>query len=453
MTREINLYGQTPAGMPGRASKGEICAWASYDIANSTYATVVATAVYNAYFVQQIAGKAPGIGQGMGTVLLTAVICIASLAVVVTAPILGTIADATASKKKILIVSTVCCILLTAILSFIGPGHYLAAMVVLTLACFAFGTGEDFIAAFLPELCPVKSMGRVSAFGWAAGYLGGLFSLGSCLGYVAWARSHGQVETQYVPVVMCACAAFFTLFSIPTFVWLKERVVPDLTIKPGDYIRVGFARLSRTLSHAGHYRDLFNFLVALLLYSCGTTTAIHVASVYAQQVMHFSTQECITMILVVDVMAIIGAVVFGFVQDNIGAVKTLALTLAIWLVAITLAAVAANAAQLWIAGNLIGLALGATGSVGRALVSEFSPPGRSGEFLGLWGVAVKLATAIGAVTFGAVTFLSGNNYRLALLVNLVFFLSGWLMLTRVNEKRGRQAALTDMNVPLEDLPV
>lgn len=437
--------------VPGKASFSEICAWACYDVANSTWAVVCATAVYNAYFVEQIAGKTPGIGQGTGTVLLTAVICMASLAVVFTAPVFGTIADATASKKKFLLFSTALCVLLTAALGPIGPGHYIEAMAVLTLATFAFYTGEDFIAAFLPELASVKSMGRVSAFGWAAGYLGGLFSLGACLIYVNWARSHGQVETQYVPVVMCACSVCFAVFSCPTFMWLKERAIPDPTIRPRDYVRAGFSRLRRTLGHARHYRDLFNFLLTLMLYSCGTTTVVHLASVYAQQVMHFTVQDCIKMILVVDITAIIGAVSFGWVQDRIGAVRTLFITLSIWVVAILLAGVATSPAGLWVAGNLIGISMGATGSVGRALVSEFSPPGRSGEFLGLWGVAVKLATAIGAVTFGALTYLSGNNYRFALLSIIVFFFAGLALLLRVNERRGRMAAMTDVEVRLEDL--
>ena len=154
------------------------------------------------------------------------------------------------------------------------------------------------------------------------------------------------------------------------------------------------------------------------------------------------------MILVVNLTAAIGASIFGVVQDRIGSVKTLMITLSIWMVAIAVAAAAQNKPQLWIAANLVGIAMGSTGSVGRALVGQFAPKGRSGEFLGLWGMAVKLATAVGAVSFGAVSWLTHNNYRVAILFTLVFFVAGMAMLARVSEERGILAASTDINDPL-----
>ncbi|HEY9678825.1 MAG TPA: MFS transporter [Drouetiella sp.] len=430
------------------APRKEILAWASYDIANSTYATVVATAVYNAYFANVIAGPSSGLPKGTGTLLLTAIICVSSILIVLTAPIIGTISDATASKKKLLFYSTFICIIATGFLSIFGPGEVIPAMVTLTLSNTAFGTGEDLIAAFLPELASVEDMGRISSIGWAAGYVGGLLSLGACLAYVSWALHQHQNATEYVPVVMLYCAILFGLTVLPTFVFLKERAVPDPNALGKNPIVTGFARLKTTVTHARHYRDLFRFLITLFLYSCGTTTIVHLASVYAQEVVKFTTQDSIVMILVVNVTAAIGASIFGFVQDRIGSVRTLMITLSIWTVSIFVAAFAQNKAQLWIAANLVGIAMGSTGSVGRALVGQFAPKGRSGEFLGLWGVAVKLATAVGAMTFGAVAYLTNNNYRVAILFTVVFFAAGFAMLCKVNEERGKLAARTDISDPL-----
>ncbi len=430
------------------APRKEILAWASYDIANSTYGTVVATAVYNAYFAHVIAGPSSGLEKGVGTLLLTVVICISSVAIVLTAPIVGTISDATASKKRMLFYSTFTCVIATACLSFFGPGAVIPAMVTLTIANIAFGTGEDLIAAFLPELATKKDMGRISSIGWAAGYVGGLLSLGACLAYVSWAIQRGQTSTEFVPIVMLFCALFFGIAVLPTFVYLKERAQPDPAVIGHNPIHAGFERLKATITHARHYRDLFRFLITLFLYSCGTSTVIHLASVYAQEVVKFTAQDSIVMILVVNVTAAVGASVFGFVQDRIGSVRTLMITLSIWTLAILVAAAAQNKPQLWIAANLVGIAMGSTGSVGRALVGQFAPAGRSGEFLGLWGVAVKLATAVGALTFGAVAFLTHNNYRIAILCTILFFAAGMAMLTRVNEERGKLAASTDINDPL-----
>jgi UMF1 family MFS transporter len=417
--------------------KKEILAWASYDIANATYATVIATAVYNAYYVKEIAGRV--MSHASATFWLTSVISISSILIVLSAPIVGTIADATASKKKLLAISTWICIIATACLSLVTPGHYVAGAIILTIACVAFGTGEDLIAAFLPELASKEKMGRISALGWAAGYIGGLISLGGCMAYVLHAQKLGQVATDYVPVVIVLCASAFAIASLPTFLILKERAIPDPN-SGKDYIRAGFRRFAETVNHAKHYKDLFRFLLSLFTYSCGTTTVIHLASVYAQEVMGFTASDSIKMILVVNVTAAIGAFVFGWVQDKIGSIKTLVVTLSIWTIAIITAVFAHTRTEVWIAANIIGTALGASGSAGRALVGQFSPPGRSGEFLGLWGVSVKLATAVGVSVFGAITWMTGSNYRAALAFTLVFFVVGILLLFGVDEKRGWAAA-------------
>ena len=156
--------------------------------------------------------------------------------------------------------------------------------------------------------------------------------------------------------------------------------------------------------------------------------------------MGFSTQDTIAMILVVNVTAAIGAFVFGWLQDQMGSVKTLAFTLLIWIVALVIAYFNTDRAVFWLVANLIGLALGSSQSAGRALIGQFSPPGRSAEFFGLWGLAVKLAAIIGPFSYGLITFISQGNHRLALLSTTAFFVLGLMLLVTVNETRGRQAA-------------
>lgn len=438
---------------PAPPSKGEIVAWASYDIANATYGTVVATAIYNAYFVNTICAPTPATAwftnlHLSGTVLLTIVICLSAFSIVATAPIVGTIADATAAKKKLLLISTALCIACTASLGFIEPGQIWFGMLALYLANTFFGTGEDLIASFLPELATRENMGKISAIGWAAGYVGSLIALGLAFAFIQWAKTQGQVETQYVPETMLICAGMFALFSVPTFVFLKERAKPDPAANAQGYFKTGFQRLGHTIGHARHYRDLFRFLLTLFIYSCGTTTVIHLASVYAQAVLKFTSQESILMVLLVSVTAAIGAGVFGYVQDKIGSIKTIGTALGIWTIATIIAILAQEKWHLWVAANGVGIAMGATGSAGRALVAQFSPKGRSGEFLGLWGVAHKLATAIGALTFGGVAIVSGDNFRVALTSCVVFFLVGFFLLLRVNEDRGRKAAELEAELPV-----
>ena len=429
----------------GKPALGELLAWAAYDVANSVYGTVVATAVYNAYFVEVIAGRAPGFTHGAGAAVLTGSICVSSLINVVTAPIIGTISDAKAAKKKLLFLSTFTCIVCVALLAFVGPGAVWLGAVVLTLSNVAFGTGESLIAAFLPELADKDSLGRISALGWAAGYVGGLITLGIVLTYISWAHSHALDVTQYVPNTMIFCAGYFALASLPTFLWVKERATKDPHAEGKNYIKLGLERLGNTLAHAGHYKDLLNFLLALFTYTCGTATVFHLASVYAQQVFQFTTSDTVALILSVNVTAIFGSLAFGFIQDRIGSIKTLIITLSVWVVAVLLAVVIKDRQQFWLVGNLIGLAMGASGSAGRALVARFAPQGRSGEFLGLWNVAVKLATAIGPLVFGLISFLTASNFRLALLSSELFLIFGTLFLFRVNEARGTKASESELD--------
>jgi MFS transporter, UMF1 family len=327
-------------------------------------------------------------------------------------------------------------------LAWVGPGQYIAGMILLIIANTAFGTGEDFVASFLPEIAHSEEMGRISALGWGFGYIGGLLCLGACVAFVSWASGHGMKNTEYVPIIMIGVAVFYSLLSLPTFFFLKERGCPEPEVTPSKYIKVGFERMGRTFQHAKHYRDLFGILITICVYTCGTGTVVHLASVYAQETLQFTAMDSLIMILVVDVTAAIGAFSFGFIQDRVGSIKTLGFTLAIWTIAIIIAYFAQTKMQLWVAGNIVGLAMGASGSAGRALVGRFSPPGRSGEFLGLWGVAVKLATAIGAISFGIIAYLSNSNFRMALLSTIVFFVGGFILLLRVNEKRGIEAATT-----------
>ncbi|MEW6331320.1 MAG: MFS transporter, partial [Pseudomonadota bacterium] len=207
------------------ASRREILAWAMYDFANSGYTTVVLTAIFNAYFVGVVAAGVAG-RDGTATLLWTVAMAITNILVLATAPVLGAIADHGAHKKRFLAFTTLGCVLFTALLGFVGPGDIALGMMLVILASLMFASGENFIAAFLPEIASQKDMGRISGYGWSLGYVGGLLVLGLCLAYIQSAQARGEESGQFVPVAMWITAVMFALAALPTFIWLRERAVP-----------------------------------------------------------------------------------------------------------------------------------------------------------------------------------------------------------------------------------
>jgi len=404
----------------------EVWAWSMYDFANSAYTTVVITAVFGAYFVSVVAGNAP-----WATFAWTAALSVSYAAILVTGPLVGAWADAHAAKKNLLLFSSGGCVLFTAALYYAGPSAVALSLVLVALSNYFFGTGENLIAAFLPELADSRAMGRVSGWGWSFGYLGGLAALGICLAYILAA---GRPATETVPVTMLITAAFFLLAATPTFLFLRERARPQPMESP-------WKRMLETARNAAAYRDLRNFLFCILFYQAGITAVISLAAIYAEQAMKFTTQQTITLILVVNITAAIGAFGFGYLQDAIGHIKAVALTLVGWIVMVVLAGLSDTATMFWLAANLAGLCMGSSQAAGRAIVGYLAPPTRLAEFFGLWGLAVKAASIFGPITYGAVTLAFPGNHRLGIFVTGIYFVIGLLLLKTIDVERGRRAAL------------
>lgn len=404
-----------------------------FDFANSGYTTVVITAIFNAYFVKVIAGN-----TSWATLAWTVALGVSYALVLLTAPLIGALADLRAAKKSLLALTTIGCVLSTAALALAGPGELWLAVLFLILSNFFFGTGEDLVAAFLPELGEREGLGRLSAWGWSLGYIGGLLVLGACLAYVTHAQAKGATAGEFVPVTLLITAGLFAIASLPTFVFLRERARPQSGTVRSAFTGA-FARLRQTWTEAGRYSDFVRFLVCIVFYQAGVQTVVALAAVYAEQALGFTTQQTIVLILTVNIAAAAGAYVFGVVQDRIGHQRTIAITLWGWVLTVAIAWWATTAAVFWVAATLAGICLGSSQSAGRALVGYLSPPDRHGEFFGLWGVAVKLAAILGPITYGLVVWMAQGNHRAAIAATGAFFLVGLVLLARVDVARGRAA--------------
>jgi UMF1 family MFS transporter len=405
-----------------------------FDFANSGFTTVVITAIFNAYFVSVVAAN-----QEWATLAWTSALAVSYLLIILTAPLLGAYADVYSAKKRLLLLTTVGCVGFTALLSTIGPGDLWLAILFIILANFFFGSGENLIAAFLPDLARGEAIGRVSGWGWSLGYIGGLLSLGCSLIYVNWAQDQGLQAAQFVPITMLITALLFAASSVPTFLYLRER--PHSLPIAYPILAQSITRLRELFSQSWPYVDLRRFLICLTFYQAGVQTVIILAAIYAQQVMGFGAADTILLVLIVNITAALGALIFGSVQDKIGHVATISVTLIGWILMVLLAWAAEGPVMFWVSANLAGLCLGASQSSSRALVGFFSPASHRAEFFGLWGLAVKLSSILGPITYGLISWITKGDHRLAMLVTGIYFIIGLLILMGINVQRGREAAL------------
>jgi MFS transporter, UMF1 family len=416
--------------------KREVFAWAMYDFANSGYTTVVLTAVFSAYFVGAVAGGAP-----WATFAWTAGLSLSHLIVMLTMPVIGAWADRHGAKKRLMMLSTVGCVVATAGLSQVGPGAVALGLLLIVLSNVCFAWGESLVAAFLPEIARPEALGRVSGWGWSFGYLGGMLALGLSLVVVIQAQSAGEVAAEFVPKTMWITAGIFLLASLCTFIWLNERARPEPQVRGGG-LKAAWLQLRATYRQARHYTDFMWLLACAVAYQGGVAVTIALAAIYAEQVIGFAQQETMVLIFVLNIAAAVGAFAFGHWQDRIGHKRALGITLLGWVATCVIAALTTTKGGFWYAAAIAGLCMGSSQSAGRAMAGLFAPPSHLAEFYGLWTFATRLASIIGPLTYGAITWMTGGNQRLAIASTAVMFLVGWVLLQRVDVQRGRQAAVS-----------
>ena len=416
--------------------KREVFGWAMYDFANSGYTTVVITAVFAAYFVGGIAGKAE-----WATFAWTAALSVSYAIVMVTMPSIGAYADLRAAKKRLLAWFTAGCVLSTAALALAQPGSVALAIVLIVISNTFYSYGESLTAAFLPELARPAAMGKVSGWGWSFGYFGGMLALGLCLGYVIWAQGQGIEARRFVPVTMLITAVIYGGAALVTFWLLRERAQADPEALHESGLKASLRRLQRTFHQARQFKDFMWLLLCVTSYQGGVAVAVTLAAIYAESVIGFEQQETMVLIFVLNLAAAGGAFAWGYLQDRIGHKIALAATLAGWIATCVIAALTTTKGGFWWAAAIAGLCMGSSQSAGRAMAGLLAPQRQSAEFFGLWTFAIRLASIIGPLSYGAITWATGGNQRTAILSTAVLFIAGLALLLPVNMQRGREAAL------------
>lgn len=433
-----------------RAPKREIVSWAMFDFANQAYTLLIITVVFSVVFPRMIVGDGPDFR--IGNFLWSFSLAASYMLTVIVGPILGAIMDFAAVKKRYLFYSYVLTVVTTAALYFSQPGMVIFTMLLIILSNFGFSVGESFIASFLPELGPPKDLGKISGFGWAVGYIGGMVSTVFALLWIGEVTEENFARLRYVGPL---AAAFFFFGAIPTFIWLKERSLPQALPAGKSLIKMGYQRTFETIKKVREFRDLAIFLLVVFFSMAGLSIIISFTFIYGDQVIQWDEDVRTLMFVLTQITAMIGAVFFGLLQDRIGAKLTFNLTLALWIVT-TLLIYFTPALTGWLQENvaglqelqaqqlfllvgcIAGLGLGSVQSAGRTLIGLFSPRSKAAEFFGFWGFSTRLASVFGIFALGILQLLVG--LQTSILICSIFFLISLLGSYWVNESRGFKAA-------------
>ncbi len=409
----------------------EVWAWAAFDFANSGYTTVVLTAVFNAYFVGVICGNA-----SWATLLWTSVIAASNILAIVCMPFIGAATDLKANKKFWTVLMSLLCIAGTVGLAFTGSGTVWLAVFMVIVSNFAYNIGETLNSAFLPEIADPQSMGKVSGWGWSFGYCGGLLTLGLSLWAVLVMQAKGVSAEGYVPYTMVITAVVFFVAAMPLALWLKERAIPRTQANFWSLVKESQASLIATFKSLPKHKNFAWLVASGLSFQGGIAVVVTLAAVYADQAMGFTPDETILLVLLVNITAAVGAFAFGYVEDRIGHKYALMVTLLIWIAMVAVAYFAQTKPIFWIAANLAGIAMGSSQSAGRALVGVLAPEKDRATFYSFWNMALWVANIVGPMTYGLITWMTGNDQRLALLCTGMFFVVGLILLLPMRiEKR------------------
>ena len=411
-----------------------IFAWCLYDFANSAFTTLVVTFIYAAFFTKVIAPD-----EVTGTWLWSRSVSITAIAVALLSPLLGALADRGGYRKRFLGFFTLVAVAGTTLLYSAMPGEVAKALLWFTLANIAFEMGGVFYNAYLPDIAPPNRIGRISGYGWALGYVGGLSALGLALvGFVdAEVPWFGLEKENYehIRATNLLVAGWFALFSLPLFIWVPEG--PARPDPSRGLLTDPFRRLADTFREIRRYPDIFRLLLARLFYADGLNTVFAFGGIYAAGTFGFTFEELLFFGIVLNVAAGFGAFALGFVDDWLGGKRTIQISLLGFIAAALTALLTGRRALFWAAGLLIGLCGGPNQAASRSLMGRFVPEEKKNEFYGLFAFSGKATAFMGPFLLGELTRLFASQ-RAGMAVVLVFFVIGLALIGRVDEERGKQ---------------
>ncbi|MGB1581100.1 MAG: MFS transporter [Nevskiales bacterium] len=417
------------------ASRRSVISWALYDWGNSAFATTIMAGFFPVFFKQYWDA---GSDAATSTLHLGTANSIASLVIVLLAPVLGAVADAGGVRKRFLAFFLVLGVLASGGLYWVGQGEWWMALVLLVLGTIGFAGGNIFYDSLLVNVSTHANSDRISALGFSLGYLGGglLFAINVAMTLKPELFGLGDAATA-VRVSFLSVAAWWFLFAIPLFVNVQEDGRRS-ELHWAQTVRGAFRQLAATFRQIRQLRMTFLFLLAYWLYIDGVDTIIRMAVDYGLA-LGFEANSLIVALLITQFVGFPAALFFGWLGSRIGTKRALYIALAVYVGVTFWGYFLDNVTEFYAMAITIGLVQGGVQALSRSMYSRLIPAHAAAEFFGFYNMLGKFAAVIGPIMVGWVAVLTGNP-RAGILSILVLFVAGGVLLAFVDEAEGRRAA-------------
>ena len=417
-----------------------------YDWANSAYILTVSAGLLGPYLLNVVIPDSGafffGISFGASSLFPLAVGVSAALTFLI-APVLGAIADFSGAKKRFLLFFAYTGAVATIPLYFSGTGDVLFTLALFIVAQTAFVAANVFYDAFLPNIAASQDMDRVSGRGFAYGYLGGGLHFAMSLVLVVGYEQIGISQGHAVRISLATAGIWWAGFTLFTGRYLKEvrtgTPLPDAYRPMGrmlGYLSLGFSRTIRTARKVGRFRHLVLFLLAFMLYNDGIQTVLLVGNLYGADELGLGYGALMGTLLVIQFVAIGGALFFSWLAGRIGTKQTIMLTLIVWSIAVSYAYFIETATEFFVLGGVFGIVLGGSQALSRSFYGSMIPAEASAEFFGFYSVFSKFSSIWGPFVFFFINQITGSS-RNAIVSLIVFFVLGLVLLYFVDENKAR----------------
>lgn len=420
-------------------NRREQIGWYFYDWANSAFATTVISVFLGPYLtsVTKAAADETGFVHPLGIPVAAGsfypyLVSLSVLGQVVFLPILGAIADFSQRKKQFLGLCAYVGSLATIGLYFVDGGRYLLGGVLFLIANLAFGASIVFYNAMLPEIAEADERDTVSSYGWALGYLGGGLLLALNLVLVTWADRFGLTTGAAARISLASAGLWWALFTLIPLATIRNRRAVRRLPPGARYLSVGFTQLRRTLGSARQYPQTLVFLLAYLLYNDGIQTVIALTSQFGQEELGLPLSTLTIAVLMVQFVAMIGALLFDRIARLVGTIRAIALSLVIWIGTVAYAyGWLRTSGEFYALAAAIAVVLGGSQALSRSVYSLMIPRGQEAEYFSLYEVSERGTSWLGPLFFGLALQFTGS-YRIAILSLVVFFIAGLVLLMLVD---------------------